>query len=159
MKQLSDVKLLLDGIDEAYEKKAWHGSNLRGAIRGLSAKEAAWRPRNHRHNIWEIIVHCAYWKYIIRRRITGEKRGSFPLQGSNWFKRPLVRSQAAWEQDVRLLDEMHRLMVNALAKLKSSDLKKSPNGSKFNNRAIIFGISAHDLYHAGQIQLIKRLQR
>ncbi len=157
MRQSSEIKLLLDGINEGYEKRAWHGSNLRGAIRGLSAKEAAWRLSNHRHNIWEIVVHCAYWKYIVRRRITGEKRGSFPLKGSNWFKRPTELTEAGWKKDIRLLDDMHRLMVDSIAKLKSSDLKKSPKGSKFNNRAIIFGISAHDLYHAGQIQFIKRL--
>ena len=157
MKPSSEIKLLLDGIDEGYEKKAWHGPNLRGSIRGLTAKEIAWRPGKNRHNIWEIVVHCAYWKYVVWRRITGEKRGSFPLNGSNWFKRPDEMTEEAWRQDVKLLDDMHRLMVEAVTQLKSSDLNKTPKGSKVSNRSILWGIAAHDVYHAGQIQLLKRL--
>ncbi len=125
MKQLAEIKLLLVAIDEGYEKKAWHGPNLRGSVRGLTAREAARRPERHRHNIWEIVVHCAYWKYIVRRRILGEKRGSFPLEGSNWFARPMVNSEKAWREDLRLLDDMHALMREAVLELTSTDLKTS----------------------------------
>ena len=159
VKKPSETTLLLRIIDEGYSKKTWHGPNLRGSIRGVSAKEASWRPGESRHNIWEIVVHCAYWKYIVRRRILGEKRGSFPLNGSNWFTRPEELTGSAWKMDVRLLDDMHRLLFDAITEMKSSELKKSPNGSKFDNRSTIFGIAAHDIYHAGQIQLIKRLSR
>jgi hypothetical protein len=67
------IQLLLELIDQSYNKKSWHGTNLRGSIRGLTAREALWRPSSSRHNIWEIVVHCAYWKYAVRRRILGEK--------------------------------------------------------------------------------------
>lgn len=159
MRPSPEIKLLLQGIEEGFAKKAWHGPNLRGSIRGLTAKEAAWRPGRGRHNIWEITVHCAYWKYIVWRRITGEKRGSFPLLGSNWFTRPAETSETAWKQDVKLLNDMHRLLIEAVANLKPSDLKKYPKGSKFDNRSTIFGIAAHDLYHTGQIQLLKRFMQ
>ncbi|MBI4810692.1 MAG: DinB family protein [Ignavibacteriales bacterium] len=106
MKPSPEIKLLLQTIEEAFHKKSWHGTNLRGSIRGLTAKEAAWRPAKDRHNIWEIVVHCAYWKYAVRRRILGEKRGSFPLKGSNWFKRPDGKpNEELWRQDVALLEE------------------------------------------------------
>lgn len=157
MHNSSEILLLLVAIDEGYEKKAWHGPNLHGSVRGLTAREAARRPGRHRHNIWEIVVHCAYWKYIVRRRILGEKRGSFPLEGSNWFARPIVRLEKAWRADLRLLDDMHWLMREAILELKSSDLKKIPRGSKVDNRAIISGIAMHDVYHAGQVQLLKRM--
>ena len=73
-----------------------------------------------RHNIWEIVVHAAYWKYIVRRRLLGEKKGSFPLKGSNWIKRPIVMRENAWREDIRLLDEMHHSMCEAIALLKPS---------------------------------------
>src|SRR5688572_1434902 len=82
------VSLLLDLIDQAFDHRAWHGTNLRGSIRGLRVDDVTWRPAPGRHNIWEVVVHAAYWKYIVRRRILSEARGSFPLQGSNWFIRP-----------------------------------------------------------------------
>lgn len=152
-----EISLLLRIVDEAYNKKAWHGPSLRGAIRGLGIQQASWRPAASRHNIWEIVVHCAYWKYVVRRRILGEKRGSFPLKGSNWFMRPGTMSLDAWRSDLALLEVMHRNMRSAIAGLSPRDLHRIPVGSKVSNAAIISGIAAHDVYHAGQIQLLKRL--
>src|SRR5436309_5751897 len=83
-----EIALLLHLLDEAYGKKAWHGPNLRGALRRLAAAEASWRPQAKRRSIADIVVHAAYWKYAVRRRLRGDKRGSFPLKGSNWFGLP-----------------------------------------------------------------------
>jgi hypothetical protein len=159
MKPKKEIQLLLQLIGEAYEQRAWHGTNLRGSIRGLTVQEAAWRPGPDRHNIWEIVVHAAYWKYIIRRRLLGEKKGSFPLKGSNWIKRPIVLRENAWREDVRLLDEMHSSMCEAITLLKPSDLNRKPSGSKFTNASVIAGIACHDVYHTGQIQLLKQLMK
>lgn len=153
-----EIRLLLAVLDQAYNRKSWHGTNLRGSVRGLSAEQASWRPSPRRHNIWELVVHAAYWKYIVRRRLTGERRGSFPLQGSDWFIRPEERTKAAWKADVGLLEETHRSLRSAIAQLDPSDLYKVLSGGKTTNSfALISGVAAHDLYHAGQIQLLKRL--
>ena len=74
-----EVEQLLAIIDSAYDRHSWHGTNLRGSIRGLTPQVAAWRPSATRHSIWELVVHAAYWKYIGLRRLTGGARGSFPL--------------------------------------------------------------------------------
>ncbi len=153
--QLGDLLFL---IEQSYKKKAWHGTNLRGSIRGLPATEAAWRPGTGRHNIWEIIVHCAYWKYIVRRRILGEKKGSFPLNGSNWFQRPATLSEQAWQEDIQLLGSCHRSLLDAVAQLSPGEFSLRPKGSNVSNLAMLTGIASHDVYHAGQIQLLKRLQ-
>ena len=155
----SQTQLLLQLIKEAYKSKAWHGTNLRGSIRGLSAKQAAWRPATSRHNIWEIAVHSAYWKYAVRRRLTGEKKGSFLLKGSNWFNRSENLSEKAWRADIKMLDEMHRSLCEAIAKIKPSKISRKPDGSKFSVLSIVTGIACHDVYHAGQIQLLKRLMK
>ena len=152
-----EIELLLRLIDESYEKKAWHGPNLRGSIRGLSSDEAAWRTDSKRHNIWEIVVHAAYWKYIVRRRLTGEKRGSFPIKGSNWFRRPQSKSDSAWIDDIHLLDEVHRSMRDVIEEMSSKNLETIPTGSNVSNVQMISGIASHDVYHTGQIQILKRL--
>lgn len=154
---LSPLDLLLGQIDQAYDHTSWHGPNLRGSIRGLSAATAAWRPDKDRHCIWEIVVHAAYWKYAIRRRLLGEKRGSFPQKGSNWFARPITLSEDAWKKDVQLLEECHRTMRAAIASLATADLSRTAPASKVSNLDLIRGIAAHDVYHAGQIQVLKRL--
>jgi len=153
------IELLLTLIDESYEKKAWHGPNLRGSIRGLSPDIAAYRPAPKRRNIWEIVVHAAYWKYVVRRRLLGEQKGSFPLRGSNWFARPEKPTARAWRDDVKLLDATHRSLRDAVAALSAAELSRIPPGSKLPHRSLITGIASHDVYHAGQIQLLKRLAR
>ena len=160
MKNMSDpaISVLLTLIDQAFDHRSWHGTNLKGSLRGLNVAVAAWRPAPHRHNIWEIVIHAAYWKYIVRRRLLSEAKGSFPLKGSNWIKRPTgTIDEAAWRSDLKLLYEMHRDLRSAIAGLSPSDLKDKPRGSKVSNSEMIAGIAAHDLYHAGQIQLLKRL--
>src|SRR4249919_4277847 len=95
--------LLLNALDQAYRRQSWHGTNLRGSIRGLSPERAARRPGPGRHNIWELVVHCAYWKYAVWRRLTGSERGSFPLAGSNFFARPQgPATLKAWRADLAL---------------------------------------------------------
>lgn len=154
-----EIRNLLQMLDESYEKGAWHGTNLRGSLRGLTAKQAAWRPGPRRHNIWEIVVHCAYWKYIVRRRLLGEKKGTFPLGGSNWFKRPAERTEESWRADKQLLDKTHRDLRAAIQSLSAAELEKNPSSGKWTNLQTISGIASHDLYHTGQIQLLKRLQK
>jgi uncharacterized damage-inducible protein DinB len=150
--------MLLAVLDEAFDRPAWHGTNLRGSVRGLDPRTAAWRPRVGRHNIWELVVHAAYWKYAVRRRLTGEKRGSFALQGSNWFERPLGdASQGAWTADVHLLLREHQLLRAVVEKMRDAELDGRVGGRRWTRRALITGAAAHDIYHAGQIQSLKRL--
>lgn len=157
MRKHTRISLLLDLVDEGYSRRTWHGPNLKGSLRGVDRSTAAARPGRGRHNIWEIAVHAAYWKYIVRRRILGEKRGSFPLDGSNWIARP--SPGADWKSDLRLLDDTHRRMRESIASLDEADLGRKPRGSRVSNASIIAGIAAHDVYHAGQIQLIKRMTK
>jgi hypothetical protein len=154
-----EIALLLRLLDESYEKKAWHGPNLRGSVRGVEPELAAWRPAPDRRNIWEIVVHAAYWKYTVRRRLLGDKKGSFPIKGSNWFVRPVEPTAQAFRADVALLDQTHRSLRAAVAALTPAELAVTPRGSKMSNVAILTGIACHDVYHAGQIQLLKRLAR
>ena len=150
------IDQLLTQLDQAYDRRSWHGTNLRGSIRGVTVPVAAWKPAPGRHNIWELVVHAAYWKYAVRRRLTGADRGTFPLEGSNWFERPVEATESAWRADVRLLSEMHGQLRAAVALLPPGSLADAAKGatSQFD---LIAGIIAHDLYHAGQIQLLKRL--
>jgi len=156
IKTTESIAVLLDLIDEAYDRRAWHGPNLRGAIRGLRPAEAAWRPDGGANSIWRIVLHCAYWKYAVRRRLTGEgKRGSFARKGSNWFPLPEPADARAWKADVALLDEEHRVLREVVAAAPAARL--SDRIGAHTVARLIYGIAAHDIYHAGQIRLLIRL--
>jgi uncharacterized damage-inducible protein DinB len=150
--------LLLRSLDQAFDRRAWHGTTLAGAVRSLLADDALWRPAPRRHCIWDLVLHTAYWKYITRRRLTGSKRGAFPRARSNWPRLPRVPTEAAWEADVALLAEQHALMRAVVAAFPAARLERKPRGGTWTFAEQISGVAAHDLYHAGQIQLLKRLR-
>jgi hypothetical protein len=153
------IASLVAQLDEAFDRRSWHGTNLRGSLRGMGAVQASWRPAPGRHNAWEIAVHAAYWKYAAWRRLTGEKRGAFPRPGSNWFPSPAPAAAEAWRKDVALLAACHRRLREVVAGLSDVDLDRRAAGGKETVGRLVRGIAAHDLYHAGQIQLLKRLMR
>jgi hypothetical protein len=144
-------------VDQSFGKKAWHGPNLRGAIRRLNAAQAAWRPGPNRRSIADIVVHAAYWKYAVRRRLRGDKRGSFPLQGSNWFALPSPLEEDHWREYAALLDAQHRALRETVSEFPANRLHRSSPGSRFTAIEMICGIALHDVYHAGQIQILKSL--
>jgi hypothetical protein len=151
---MSKSDLVLKLLDEGYSQRTWHGPNLKQSLQGVTAKQAAWRPVPGRHNIWELAVHSAYWKYAVRRRIDGGKRGSFVLKGSNFFARPEKDrlTESAWRADLALLEAEHRGLEQSVRRVlhTSRFAKLLPS---------LYGIAFHDIYHAGQIRLLRRLQQ
>ena len=155
------VRLLLEVFDQAYMAPSWHGTPLKGAIRGVSARQALWRPGGgrNRHCIWDLVLHTAYWKCMVRRRLLRNPDISFPRDGANWPALPDQQNESTWKRDRALLDEQHRLLHEAIADLRSAQLARKGWRSKWPVKAEIYGIASHDLYHAGQIQILKRLMR
>jgi hypothetical protein len=145
-------ELVLALLSEGYSRKTWHGPNLRQSLKGVSASQAAWRPAPGRHNIWELALHSAYWKYAVRRRIEGGKRGSFVLKGSNFFARPEEgkATEEAWRADLALLEREHKDLEEAIRRV-----LKTPRAKKL--LPALYGVAFHDIYHAGQIRLLRRL--
>jgi hypothetical protein len=152
------ISLLLEILDQAYDAKSWHGSNLKGALRGLAPAQAAKRPAKGRPSIQELALHAAYWKYAVLRLLKDLPKGSFPLEGSNWFPRPGVSSAAQWKADRGLLDRVHKDLRQAVADLDPKVLDRPSPKKAWKVRDLILGVAAHDLHHGGQIQLIKRLR-
>jgi uncharacterized damage-inducible protein DinB len=154
-----EIGVLLHLLDEAYEKAAWHGPNLKGSLRGVSARQAAWRPGKGRHSVRDLALHAAYWKYVVRRRMTGEERGSFPIEGSNFFDLP-APTEKAWRAEREILDCQHRALRAAVAAFPPDRLRSPLPGTRgrIALREMV-GVALHDVYHTGQIQLIKALRK
>jgi hypothetical protein len=154
-----EIGVLLHLLDEAYGKAAWHGPNLKGSLRGVSARLAAWRPGKGRHCVRDIVLHAAYWKYVVRRRLTGEGKGSFPIAGSNFFDLP-APTEKAWRAEREILDGQHRALRAVVAAFPPDRLESPLPGTRGRTALReIAGIALHDVYHTGQIQLIKALRK
>jgi hypothetical protein len=121
----------------------------------VTAEAAGWCPPHSRHGIADIVLHCAYWKYAIRRRLRGDRRGSFPLKGSNWFAigRPL--SPQRWSEIIAILEGEHERLCEAVRGATRQLRYTSAGGREWARR--LFGVAIHDAYHTGQIHLIKKM--
>lgn len=147
--------VLLDQLESVYHGTAWHGPTLRGALRGLSAQEASDTKTSAGHSIADIALHCAYWKYSVRRRLLKSPKGSFPWKGSNWFTLPDPLSDEEWKRILATLDQEHEALRQAVETFPETQLARIPKGSKYNYHQLIQGIAAHDVFHAGQVRLLK----
>ena len=155
----ASIRELLRLLDEGYDHPTWHGPNLRTAVSRVKVKEALWRPGPKRHNIWEVTVHAAYWKYAVRRKLLGEPRGTFVIKGSNWFASPAKASEKDWRGALALLADEHRKLRAATARVLPARQRQRMPGSKWTTAQWISGVAFHDVYHAGQIQLLKKLMK
>lgn len=136
---------------------AWHGGPTpMMALRGVSAAQARWVPAPRRHGIWELTLHIAYWDYAVRRRLDPDSPRDFPRSPANWPALPERADAKAWAEDRALLAREHEALVRAVRQLKPSHWNRRLTG-RWTRGETIVGIVAHEVYHTGQIQLLKRL--
>lgn len=127
------------------------------ALRGVGPVLAVWRPAEGRHSIWELTLHAAYWKWTAARRM-GVVSGRFARRGSNFPIVPEPADAEAWDRDVQLLRSEHARLRDAVAALKAADLgRRVSANSDWTIEDTVRGVAFHDVYHAGQIGLLKRL--
>lgn len=156
------IEQLVALVEQSFDAPAWHGPNLWNAVRGVDLERAAWRPAPNRHNVWEEVVHAAYWKYRAWRDLTrasgGEAQG-FGVKGSDWFARPDgAPSEAAWRDDLRFLRDWHARLLEAVRAFPEARLDEQVRASRWTYAGAVMGAASHDVYHAGQIRLLLRLQ-
>jgi len=154
------IGVLVMTLDGAFTGRGWQGTTLLGSLRGIGAEQAMWSPRAGRRSVWALVLHAAYWKYGVRQQIVrADER--FPRSPSNWPTVPAGLSGAelerAWKADVRLLKDEHAALVEAVRGLEPRQLEAIPAGLKtFTYAQRVAGAAAHDAYHTGQIQVLKR---
>ncbi len=152
------TRWLLDMIDEAYAGPAWHGPSLTAALRGLSAQVAAWRPAAGRNSAWAIVLHLAYWKHRVHDRVAPGTVEPFPRAPRDWPALPAERTAAAWKADLALLRWTHAGLRDAVVSLPASLLRRPGPKQKQTRLRNLVGSACHDLYHGGQIRLIRKVQ-
>jgi uncharacterized damage-inducible protein DinB len=138
---------------------AWHGGPTPlGALRGVNAEMAAWKPGRGRNSIWDLTLHIAYWKHAVRQRLEGGRLPAFPRKPANFPSPPAERTAKSWAADIEVLRDAHEALLDTIASVGHSRLGRPAKGKKSQRVGeLIAGIAFHDVYHTGQIQLIKKL--
>ena len=141
-------------LDEGYGPGAWYGSDLRAALADVPPAAAYRRPAPGRHNIAEIALHHAYWLGQVESKLTGAPAASFPVEGEDWFELD-DESRVSWSSTLALVDAAQQRLSRAAVET-ASGARVSPL-SEAERFDFVIGITGHAAYHAGQIQLIKKL--
>jgi hypothetical protein len=142
-------------LDEGYGPGAWHGPDLKAALGDVTATQAFWRPARTRHNIAEIALHHAYYVRAVRAKLSGREAEPFVLEGDDWFGLADAKT-LSWAKVKATVEAEHTRLAALVAGIASGTSSSPlPADEQF---ALALGITCHAVYHAGQVQLIKRLQ-
>jgi uncharacterized damage-inducible protein DinB len=151
---MSEIQRIEDQLRRAFEGHAWHGPAVRELLGDVTAAKAAARPLPDAHSIWEIVLHIATWEGVVRRRLQGEAVADLPPE-QDW---PPVQetTEAAWHKAMDDLDRGHRALREAIARSGEGRLAELVPGKKHSVYHMLHGVIQHDLYHAGQIAVLKK---
>ena len=150
----TEIDRILEQLKRAYSANAWHGPAVLEVLESVSAESARRRPIQSAHSIAELVSHIAAWKVIVRRRLEGEKFDVTPEM--DW---PAVAdAPGVWEGALANLDRAHAHLRESIARFDAARLDQAPAGGS-SAYVLMHGIIQHDLYHAGQIALLKKPPR
>jgi uncharacterized damage-inducible protein DinB len=154
---MNEIKRILDQMDRGFSGDAWHGPPLKSVLEGLTAEEASSHAIPDVHSIWELALHITAWKIIVRHELMGER---VDITAERDWPAVWETSEVAWKRALENLDESHKRLRDAAAGLREDQLEEKPSARTDNSRYVMLhGIVQHDLYHAGQIAILKKAIR
>jgi uncharacterized damage-inducible protein DinB len=155
---MSETARIADQLRRAFSGAAWHGDSLSKILNGVTAKQAAAHPIKNAHSIWELVLHIAAWDGAVRRRLGGK---AVALSGERNFPPVTDTSESAWRSTLAHARQAHDELVAAVAAFPDSRLGEKVPGKDPDYHTFYYnlhGVVQHELYHAGQIALLKKMR-
>ena len=142
-------------LKRAYQGEAWHGPSLRELLADVTAGQAAARPIENAHSIWELVNHIIAWEGIVRQRLESEALTEIPDEMN--FPPVSETSEEAWLATRGALEASNQALRDSIKRIDDAKLEEMVRGQEYTNYFMLHGAIQHDLYHAGQISLLKKL--
>ena len=153
----NEPALLADQLRRAFEGDAWHGPALLELLADIDAPTAAMHPIKDVHSIWELVLHIAAWDDAVNRRIALEKAVQLEdLEDEENFPPVKDTTEAAWKKAVDHVKKAHNILLKTVEALPDQRLTEQVPGKTYNIRFMLEGVAQHELYHAGQIAILKK---
>jgi len=156
----TEINRIVDELEREHGGDAWHGTPLRQLLSDIDYSHASARPFEGAHTIWEIVLHMTAWKNEVRRRLGGAPAGT-PPEGD--WPPPAPANPQSWCEATDALEDAHRALIGVIAPMPDSQLftptndpRESESGIGVTYYVLLHGIVQHDVYHSGQIALLKK---
>jgi uncharacterized damage-inducible protein DinB len=153
----TETDRIADQLRRAFYGDAWHGDSLFEILEGVTAAKASARPVKNAHSLWELVLHISAWDGAVRRRMAGV---ALELSGDDNFPPVTDVSEAAWRKALAHLRRVHDELIEAVEKFPEVRLAEQvpgKRGAHYNFYYMLHGLAQHELYHAGQIALLKKM--
>ena len=151
--RMSEASRIADQLRRAFYGSAWHGPAVLELLEDVDAAAAASRPLEDVHSIWELLLHIAAWDRAGLRRLGGEK---CQLKGLANFPRVPTATESTWREAVAAAKGTHDTLVENVAGLSDKRLRDQVPGKRYDFYHMLHGIAQHELYHAGQMAILKK---
>ncbi len=154
---MSEATRIADQLRRAFDGEAWHGDSVFEILDGVTAAQAAAHSIKNAHSIWELVLHIAAWDGAVLRRMGGV---AVALSDAENFPPVTDASEAAWRTALAKVRRVHEELVTAVAALPDSrlyDQVPGKEGAHYTFYYMLHGVVLHELYHAGQIALLKKM--
>jgi uncharacterized damage-inducible protein DinB len=151
---VTEIARIRDQLQRAYDGDAWHGPSLCAILSDVTAAKAAAKSIPASHSIWEFVLHVTIWQKIVVRRLQGETIVDIPE--SENFPRVMDASEQAWQRTLQGLKEAHQQLYDAIGRLTDARLGDIISGKGYTAYVMLHGVIQHNLYHAGQIAILKK---
>ncbi|HVO91638.1 MAG TPA: DinB family protein [Terriglobales bacterium] len=145
---------IADQLTRAFNGDAWHGDSLLEILQGVDAETASAHPIPGAHSIWELVLHIAAWDGAVLRRLHVDV--PVELDDDENFPAVTETSEAAWQKAVADATKLHEDLVSDVAKFPEARLTEKIPGKDYDFTNMLLGVVQHELYHAGQIALLKK---
>jgi len=152
---MTEIDRILDQLKRAFEGPAWHGPSIKESLNGVTPEQAHARPLPTAHTIWELVHHIAVWEDVGRRRLEGDP-AEVPLSSAEDWPPAEDLSETAWKKSKAALERSHQALVEAISRVPASRLDEPILKCKSTVFVTLHGVIQHDLYHAGQIAILKK---
>jgi|SRR5579862_8049174 len=153
--KVSEGARISDQLRRAFDGSAWHGPSLLELLKDVDAATAVAKPLRDVHSIWELVLHIAAWDGAGLKRLSGKK---CQLKGTKNFPPVSAPSEAAWQAAIAETKRTHDALVKTVAGLSESRLREQVPGKRYDFYHMLHGIAQHELYHAGQIAILKKIE-
>ena len=152
---MTEIDRILDQLERAFAGNAWHGPSIKELLNGVTAEQAHTRPLPNSHSIWELVHHIAVWEDVGRRRLEGDP-AEIPISSPEDWPPTEDVSDAAWERAKAAFERGHQALVEAVSRVPEPRLDEPILEGKSTVYVTLHGVIQHDLYHAGQIAILKK---